>query len=442
MLKQPKNYDQIEKKEIAPHDKLERLLVELWQEVLGRKVGIDDNFFELGGNSIKAVMVMNRLQEKINSIFHPVSIFDAPTISKLAEYCQKNYPTLFKEYVDQVDLETISSSDKLTGDQIDNTTEHLRHRISGKSVKPDMRGRKNKPAIFIFSPPRSGSTLLRVILGGHPRLFSPPELYLLSFNTLKERKNALSGRMSFLQEGLIRTMMEMKSCQKEEAERLLKALEEQDISTKEFFRLMQTWLGDRIIVDKTPPYAFNPEVLKRTDAEFEEAIYIHLVRHPAGTVCSFEKSRVDLAIGISNELSLSPRQKGESWWLISHQNILAFLENIPTNSQYLVKFEDLVKEPEPTVKGLCQFLDIDFYPDMLNPYKEKRHRMTDGVQNLSKIMGDPKFHTHQGITASIADQWKQEYPEDFLCKESWNIAESLGYTRHDFTDDDREVWEI
>lgn len=39
---------------------------------------------------------------------------------------------------------------------------------------------------------------IRVILGGHPQLFAPPELELLPFNTLQERKAAFSGRYSYL----------------------------------------------------------------------------------------------------------------------------------------------------------------------------------------------------------------------------------------------------
>ena len=53
----------------------------------------------------------------------------------------------------------------------------------------------------MLSPPRSGSTLLRVMLGGNPRLFAPPELELLNFDTLAERRDAFPGRDAFRLEG-------------------------------------------------------------------------------------------------------------------------------------------------------------------------------------------------------------------------------------------------
>jgi len=36
---------------------------------------------------------------------------------------------------------------------------------------------------------------------------------------------------------------------------------------------------------------------------------------------------------------------------------------------YLSKFEDLVSEPERSIKQLCEFLDIEFHSEMLNPRK-------------------------------------------------------------------------
>ena len=42
-------------------------------------------------------------------------------------------------------------------------------------------------AAFVLSSVRSGSTLLRVMLAGHPDLFCPPELHLLPYADMRER---------------------------------------------------------------------------------------------------------------------------------------------------------------------------------------------------------------------------------------------------------------
>jgi len=38
---------------------------------------------------------------------------------------------------------------------------------------------------FLLGVPRSGTTLLRVMLAGHPRIFSPPEMLLAPFETMR-----------------------------------------------------------------------------------------------------------------------------------------------------------------------------------------------------------------------------------------------------------------
>ena len=237
--------------------------------------------------------------------------------------------------------------------------------------------------------------------------------------------------------------MELKQCSQTEAESLMQDLEAQNISTKAFFGLMQQWTNERRIVDKTPSYAFNPEVLHRAEAEFENALFIHLVRHPMATVSSFEEVRADLVTGSqTDELSLTPRQKGELWWQISHQNIRSFLTTIPADRQYQLKYEDMVAEPETSIPQLCHFLGITFSADMLNPYQEKKQRMTDGVSDMSKIMGDQKFHTFNSIDSHAAERWRDKYSEDFLCEQSWSLAESFGYKKESFDDVEREEWEI
>ena len=422
---------------ITTPEALQALLTSLWEEVLEMSVKPDDNFFALGGNSIKAVRIMNRLQEKMQAIFHPASLFDAPTINELAAYCFKNYPEVFTQ------LPSSSKHTTLTSEQIAAAREHLLYRSAAKDLRVNITEPTNRQAIFILSPPRSGSTLLRVMLAGSKELFSPPELYLLSFNTLQQRRQQFSDRLGFFREGLLRALMELKSCSQAEVDQLMQELETAGMTTKAFYGLLQEWTGQRRLVDKTPTYAFNPTTLQRANIEFDNALFIHLMRHPMATVSSYEEIRADLVTGNPvDELPLTPRQKGELWWQISHQNILSFLQTVPAHRQFQLKYEELVQQPEHHIHRLCDFLNIRFSAEMLNPYQEKKQRMTDGVTDVSRILGDQKFHTYQSIDANVAERWRSKYHEDFLCEASWALAETLGYTREIFVEPEREEWEI
>ncbi len=70
-----------------PENETEKILSELWQEVLGvPRLGVRDNFFELGGHSFK-VMVLVALIHKALDVNVPVKVlFDRPTIREFSDY--------------------------------------------------------------------------------------------------------------------------------------------------------------------------------------------------------------------------------------------------------------------------------------------------------------------------------------------------------------------
>src|SRR6185369_5582763 len=197
---------------------------------------------------------------------------------------------------------------------------------------------KNPRAVFVLSPPRSGSTLLRVMLGGHPRLFAPPELELLSFRTMPERRAAFSGRDRFWLEGAIRAVMEARGCGAEEAAALVEEQEREGAGTRRFYGLLQEWLDGRWLVDKTPSYALDPAVLARAEEEFEAPFYIHLLRHPHGMIRSFEEAKLD-QIFFRGAHPFARRELAELIWTASHRNIVEFLDRVPPERQYRVRFE-------------------------------------------------------------------------------------------------------
>ena len=62
----------------------------------------------------------------------------------------------------------------------------------------------------MLSTPRAGSSLLQLCLHAHSMLVAPQELYLLPFQTIKQRQSALSGPLG-LSGGLIRAIAELRA---------------------------------------------------------------------------------------------------------------------------------------------------------------------------------------------------------------------------------------
>ena len=86
---------------------MELTLAEIWQQLLGvAPVGTFDNFFELGGHSLLAIQLISRLREAFQIEFPVHRIFEAPTITELAESIEKN-----RRAVEEEELKTAQLMD-------------------------------------------------------------------------------------------------------------------------------------------------------------------------------------------------------------------------------------------------------------------------------------------------------------------------------------------
>jgi len=74
----------IEVQFIAPRNELEKILAEIWTNVLKREVGVQDNFFDLGGHSLMATQLLSRIRSRLNREVPLRSLFETPTIEGLA----------------------------------------------------------------------------------------------------------------------------------------------------------------------------------------------------------------------------------------------------------------------------------------------------------------------------------------------------------------------
>jgi len=74
----------------VPYTPVEKMLVDVWSDILGFEVGINDNFFDLGGDSLSAVNLLVQIEKRMGIQFRLSVLFDAPTIQKLAESITKN----------------------------------------------------------------------------------------------------------------------------------------------------------------------------------------------------------------------------------------------------------------------------------------------------------------------------------------------------------------
>ncbi len=219
-------------------------------------------------------------------------------------------------------------------------------------LPPPSAGRMLTRPVFIFSPPRSGSTLVRAILGSHSQLYGPPELPLMHMNVQVDTK-------------WIQTSIKALNLTKQELDHLL------------WDRVLAETLarsGKRVAVIKTPS---NVLIWSRIAEIWPDARFIFLLRHPAAVVASLHKS----------------------WDTKWHTAGTGSLEKVTAHSvRYMrkveearnglightVRYEDLTTDPETTVREMCAFLRIRYEPGMLEYGEFADFRVAPGLGDASK----------------------------------------------------------
>ena len=180
--------------------------------------------------------------------------------------------------------------------------------------------------VFVLSPMRSGSTLLRVLLDSHSRIRAPHEMHL--------RTLGVSYAETYTELAVDRLGLDQR-----ELEHLL------------WDRVLHRELtrsGKQVIVDKTPA---NALVWSRLAECWPSARYIFLRRHPGAILVSLAETS-----GIAAE-PLIPV-------------VLQYIDAIDAAGRELpghtLRYEDLVADPTTTTRLLCAFLGVDWEADMLN----------------------------------------------------------------------------
>ena len=412
--------------EALPSTAVERLVAEIWQAALGLDgIGLDDDCFALGATSLDVAEVARRLEARLGETVHIPLVMTQRTVRSLADSLVKLYRRALARTL-KLSLPSEPRSSPIDDAMLERFRHLLKRRWRASETKSPTGPRvKNPRAVFVLSAPRSGSTLLRAMLAGHPGLFAPPELRLLHFESLTDWWHDHSGPHAFLRHGLLRAQIARSGLSPSQAEAVLEDRARDGIDVPTLLAEMQHHLSPRTLVDKTPLYAVDRTALERMETWFEEPLYIHLVRHPAAVVHSYTRAHMEqLWIG---EQPFTSRQLAELLWIESQHRVLRHLRHVPCERWHRLDFESLVGDSEASMRSLCKFLGVAYDARLLQPYDDPASRMTDGVRPGSRTIGDPHFHSRQEIDAAAAEDWVHHFDGSTLSELTLQQAAPLGY---------------
>jgi len=203
------------------------------------------------------------------------------------------------------------------------------------------------PAVFVLSPPRSGSTLLRYILDSHSRIASPGEVVL--------------GRLcSDLRFVLSRTVGSDLPPTREGKERLAAETRRLVAGILEAYARSK---GKDVWCDKSPA---NVEHLESLAEAFPDARYVCLYRGCLDTVKSMLGASQQ---GFMTELApFAAKSPGNlvtamiDAWCHYAGRILDF-ETAHPASTFRIRYEDMVSDPPAALSPLFEFLGVGWEPE-------------------------------------------------------------------------------
>jgi len=245
--------------------------------------------------------------------------------------------------------------------------------------------------IFIGGTGRSGTTLLHKILCSNPEVAGGAEFDNL-YHFMLQRRRMLGKKSMARQAGYYDA-------------------EQMDNAWRKFIlellgNVLSTKPGAGWIVEKTPS---NVDVIVDLLQLFPQARFVAMIRDGRDVVASH--------LCIRAKLQASDQQVARRWlrefdvrevariWKRNIDRIESAVADPAVGSRVLVvRFEGLVENPEFEIRRACDFLGLDFSPEMLAPEKLDA-KLTGHAVNIDGVWYDEKQFTQRITNASIGN-WK------------------------------------
>lgn len=292
---------------------------------------------------------------------------------------------------------------------------------------------KGKNLVFLFSMPRSGSTLLSMMLGSHPAICCPPEPWIVL--TVAECLGlGHVGSMIYGREwagiASIEFLLNAERKQKGVVGKIIRVVGEAsqmksvDAARHILEKAYQTHLNvseKSVFVDKTPRYYM---ILDLIDNLFPESRKIILLRNPLDIYSSFKRTwGTSRSIFTTQGVSDHTRDFCEGLFKISDY------AEAKKDLICIVRYEDLILDNADVLRRICRYLDLEFSSNMMAYDKN-----TDLLEAYRKSpVGDPfEYERSAAGNLQTVNAWhrrlEKEEIQSLIDVAGADIFERLGYS--------------
>jgi len=273
--------------------------------------------------------------------------------------------------------------------------------------------------VFLIGSPRSGSTLLSRVLGAHSAIFAPEEPHLITPMAHLGYYDSVESAPydPIITRAASRALVSALPGGEEDYLAALRAY-----SDALYGGLFEAAGDASLLLDKTPAYALSLDFLARL---YPDARYIVLTRHPIAVWSSFVDSFFDGDDSVAHE----------------HNPLLE--RYVPAIARFLrttdvpvhrVQYESLVQEPEEHARKICEFLDIEFEPAMVDygAAPDAKGASTRGLGDPTTVAQKSRPTTDslaKWVTAARGKTDRVTLYQEILARLADEDLETWGFTR-------------
>ncbi len=242
--------------------------------------------------------------------------------------------------------------------------------------------------IFVIGNPRSGTTLLRLILNNHEEICIPPECGFIQWWHQKYADWQVTDNddklEEFVKDILSSKKMETWGLDKSELFTFLKTKKAKSYAeitamVCEFFAQSKGRKSSRW-GDKNNYYINHLPLIHEI---YPEAIFIFIIRDGRDVACSYRKikdsgSKATYVPKLPYEIEAIAEE-----WSQNNLGAISFFEKNTTKDRFIfTRYEDLLNAPEEESKRLCSFLGLPFSEKMLKYYEDNQKKSVEPKEFL------------------------------------------------------------
>lgn len=226
-----------------------------------------------------------------------------------------------------------------------------------------------KKPIFIIGNPRSGTSLLRLMLTCHSNIIIPPESHFFLWLEEKYKNWDFNADINeFLNDLYNSTKFETWEIDKEDLKTfLLKS------KIKSFPSIISNiYLFYGILHNKKEIIYWGDknklwkEKLPKIIEYFPNAKFIHLVRDGRDVACSFKELNKNMSSSVYAPKLPSEINDIAKRWNFNIDTILNFFKENKIANLCTVRYEDLIMDTEKELRKICEYLELPFDYNMNN----------------------------------------------------------------------------